>query len=366
MGFWSVLFIVMIFVPIFGLMAATPYLTRKTISFGVSVSEENYHHPAVKKMRKSYAQIIGLLGIVVVTGSLILTGLLTDEQFAWIINGLLIILLAVSGISYLYFYQKMKNLKQELGWKDPQSQIIAVDTRFRSQKLGYSNLWFLIHAAFMLLSAAFVWMQYDRIPDMIVMKYDFQGVPTNIVEKSYQSVFFPNVMQLCMIVTFIFVNMITMKSKQQINASNPESSMQQNVAFRRLWSLYAIILGFLLIALFSFIQLGMIYSFSYSVNASVSMITVAIILIGTIVLGVRTGQGGSRIRTSETTVKQVQINDDKFWKLGAFYYNPQDPSLFVEKRMGIGWTINMGRPLGWVIMIGLPLVLILAPLLLTR
>ena len=29
-----------------------------------------------------------------------------------------------------------------------------------------------------------------------------------------------------------------------------------------------------------------------------------------------------------------------------FYVNPDDPAILVPKRMGIGWTINFGRPAG--------------------
>ena len=49
---------------------------------------------------------------------------------------------------------------------------------------------------------------------------------------------------------------------------------------------------------------------------------------------------------------------DTHWKGGLFYVNPDDPALFVEKRIGIGYTLNFGRPGAWAI-IGL---LILIPL----
>lgn len=49
---------------------------------------------------------------------------------------------------------------------------------------------------------------------------------------------------------------------------------------------------------------------------------------------------------------------DSHWKGGFFYVNPDDPALFVEKRMGLGYTLNFGRPAAWAI-IGL---LILIPL----
>jgi uncharacterized membrane protein len=41
------------------------------------------------------------------------------------------------------------------------------------------------------------------------------------------------------------------------------------------------------------------------------------------------------------------------------YNNPDDPTVFVPKRYGIGWTVNFGQPLGKLFLIGtlLPLVL---------
>jgi uncharacterized membrane protein len=41
---------------------------------------------------------------------------------------------------------------------------------------------------------------------------------------------------------------------------------------------------------------------------------------------------------------------DRCWKLGLFYFNPDDAALFVEKRIGIGYTINFARPSAWVVL----------------
>lgn len=38
------------------------------------------------------------------------------------------------------------------------------------------------------------------------------------------------------------------------------------------------------------------------------------------------------------------------WKFGAFYYNPADPALMVEKRSGPGFTLNFGHRLSWVLL----------------
>jgi len=42
--------------------------------------------------------------------------------------------------------------------------------------------------------------------------------------------------------------------------------------------------------------------------------------------------------------------DPKHWKLMVFYYNPENPRLFVPK--SAGYTINFGRPIVWVVIVG--------------
>lgn len=53
-------------------------------------------------------------------------------------------------------------------------------------------------------------------------------------------------------------------------------------------------------------------------------------------------------------------DDDRYWYGGVFYHNPDDPALFVPKRFGLGWTVNLGHPQGKLVLV----VLLLLPLLL--
>ena len=50
----------------------------------------------------------------------------------------------------------------------------------------------------------------------------------------------------------------------------------------------------------------------------------------------------SQLRDSSDTTP------DECWKLGQFYYNPQDPALLVERRFGLGYTPNFAKPLACV------------------
>lgn len=40
---------------------------------------------------------------------------------------------------------------------------------------------------------------------------------------------------------------------------------------------------------------------------------------------------------------------DNCWKLGMIYFNPDDHALWVEKRFGVGYTLNFARPSAWII-----------------
>jgi uncharacterized membrane protein len=73
----------------------------------------------------------------------------------------------------------------------------------------------------------------------------------------------------------------------------------------------------------------------------------------TTVLMMWVGQGGTRLVGSAGAEPGAvaPVGDrtpDKYWKLGLIYVNRDDPALFVEKRFGIGYTLNFGHPGVWV------------------
>ena len=46
---------------------------------------------------------------------------------------------------------------------------------------------------------------------------------------------------------------------------------------------------------------------------------------------------------------KMAVDDDDYWILGMFYCNPHDKRLNVDKRAGIGYTVNIAHPVGMVI-----------------
>jgi uncharacterized membrane protein len=52
--------------------------------------------------------------------------------------------------------------------------------------------------------------------------------------------------------------------------------------------------------------------------------------------------------------------DPQHWKLLIFYYNPENPRIFVAKRAGLPLTLNFARPMAWVLSAGILAALIAA------
>lgn len=50
---------------------------------------------------------------------------------------------------------------------------------------------------------------------------------------------------------------------------------------------------------------------------------------------------------------QVERNGDEFWRWGMFYYNPADPTLFIQNRACVGYTVNFANFLSWPLTLAL-------------
>ena len=80
-----------------------------------------------------------------------------------------------------------------------------------------------------------------------------------------------------------------------------------------------------------------------------------LVLVVVVVLA-RLGQGGSRMQTTNepSGAAAAPIGDrtpDRFWRLGILYFNRDDPAVLVEKRFGLGYTLNFARPTTWIILL---------------
>jgi uncharacterized membrane protein len=76
----------------------------------------------------------------------------------------------------------------------------------------------------------------------------------------------------------------------------------------------------------------------------------------------RVGQGGQRaVAPAARQEIHGDATPDHAWKIGGLlYFNPRDPAIWVENRIGPGYGLNMGNPRAWLLMAGMMLVPMIA------
>ncbi|MFF2483261.1 DUF1648 domain-containing protein [Paenibacillus sp. NPDC058071] len=356
MGIFLTLLIVL--VPINVIFALSPLLSKKSIQFGVAIPEPYLSEPELKNARRSYIRLSVLVGaadLVCFTAFLPWRSetLLAAAMITATIGALL-----GHSLLYLYYYKKLRKLKLDKGWEEvhPSGGKVVVDTSFHASKKTYSNAWFLIHIAIAAATAVYLYTIYDSIPDRFATHYDFQGKADAFSNKSWLTVFEIPMIQLAMIAVFWLVNWLTAVTKQQADPKAPKKSLANSIKFRKLTSLFLIALSLPIIGFLSAIIIASVTEGGDAIIPVITMTFLVLLVVGIAAIITMSIRVKKEVYQEETTI--TPIDRDEYWKLGSIYYNKSDPALFVEKRHGIGFTVNAARPLGMALMT-LPLIIII-------
>ncbi|AUM95214.1 TPA: DUF1648 domain-containing protein [Clostridium botulinum] len=344
----------------------TPKTTRKDIFLGVRIPEEESGKIEIKNIYKSFVlwniiislPVIFLLSFIVYKFNNI--GLFVLFTFIYIF---------ISFLIYLKFNKDVKQLKSNKDWFKNKKQVIAVDTEFSSENPNKSLIspwWFLIPIVIILITIFINIKIYPSLPNRVATHWDFNGNINGYQNKSTFLIYQMPLMEIFMTSIFFLCYKIIGWSKKQISAVNPEESKIRNKLFRRILSIYITFSTIAMITFLSIInfQIMKVIDISNKFMTYFSLIFALSMIIVPIILGIKIGQGGSKLKLNykdENINNFINKDDDNHWIFGnTIYYNKEDPSLFIEKRFGIGWTINAGRPLGLIIYISLILIIIIS------
>lgn len=354
-----VIIMIFVFMPTIIFMVSMPYLTRETISFGVTVSAVQFHSEPLRQMRKSYARISATLHIILFIVCIIylIYGDEHSKQQSWIIVTYSLAMVVISLVINISYHSKMNSLLPMLPIAQ-KSSTIAVDTGFRKRNIGLSNNWFLIHGLIIVVSIVTVLLNYDQIPDQIPIHYNSSWNVDRYADKSYSFVFMTTIIQVFITLLFILENWSISRVKQLVQPTDPNCSLRQDVTFRRTWSCFMITASFLLVILFSVVQLNMISLLNINFAIPIILIIVALIMLFYFALSFWAGQGGSRLERSAEYSNVRPVHDDNKWLLGMIYFNRKDPNLMIEKRFGVGWGLNFGHPVSWLVLLGIIVLLV--------
>ncbi|MDR1087940.1 MAG: DUF5808 domain-containing protein [Coriobacteriales bacterium] len=351
--------------------AFIPYVTRRTELFGVTLPAEHSRDPELMRLRASYRNQMLVAGALLVALSVWL-GLaypLDDTTPSFVYLAAVCVYLLLSFALYLPKHYVMKHIKAQRGWDlvpTDKTEVVLADTTPPARDV-VSPVWLLLFPLIILLTLGAVWFVWPQVPDVVPIHFNLEGVADGFASKGPVPVLLSIGAQVFMAALYVFIYVLIRRTKRQIDASNPRTSRLQDVRFRRLLSGFLIGMGALLELMFGALLLMSLLGVQQMwliLGPSLALLVLVFVFLAVFMF--RVGQGGSRLRDEPTeaappSTTKVNVDDDRYWKLGQFYFNPADPALFVEKRFGIGYTCNFGRPAAWVL-IGACIVLIVAVL----
>jgi uncharacterized membrane protein len=334
-----------------------PFLLKETIIFGSRFPVEIVNRPETNNLKQNYKHVYLSVNIPFVVALGFLLYNFPDERF---FSAGFILQLVLIFLVQILFNRKAREVKNTLlryNETAPQKQVVTVDTKFREGKYLVPIWWFLPAVFIIILNFLILILFYDKAPAQIPLHFDIMGNATEFAGKSYLHVLMIPISSVFMLLIFVGIYFLIKRSKQEIESHDPEISGQKDRRFRLIWSGYLIIMFSVLITWFFFLSLHVngLLIISGDLFRVINMGIPFLILLSAITLAIKTGQSGSRLKSSRTFSSRDANNadDDQYWKLGMIYYNPDDPSFFVEKRYGIGWTINFGHTAAVVMFFGI-------------
>ncbi len=345
-------------VPLVGItLAITPWLMRGNECFAVTIPASERNDPAIRGYKRGYTLWTALIAVLLTAISALLFVFVSHTAGLVATIASTLLLTAASFGLMLFYRKKVRRLKERMGWQasaDVRSTVVGE----REVPRPISPWWAAINVPVILVTLAVGIAGYGSMPDLVPVHMDFDGQVNGWAEKSPLVILFAPIFQVFMTAVFTFTLWAITHSKRPNAPGAPVSSAYAYGRFARAQSVFMLAMGFVLNVASIAIQLSMVGAMDLGVAGGVVMVAAVVAVVGAIVLAVVYGQSGARAMAQPSGDGGLLYDDDRYWKLGVFYVNPQDPSLFVPKRFGVGWTSNFGRPATWLIIVGMVLAIV--------
>ena len=304
--------IVAIAIYITGIAAAK---VNKNVILGTTLPHEKLESEEVKEIVNRYkkANLIYSLVVLVLYSPCFL---LENKMSLWLYYVLLWCVIVIYGQTVVYkkYFNELQTLKKNNDWYLVKNNIIRIDTEAigNKNKMIISPLWFISTAIVYLIA--------------VIIKSDI----IYILAMMFTSV-------ICIIMYYVYA-----KKRIVVYTKDTDKNMVCNYISRRIYSELWVIISFVT-------SLNTIfYKCSENVFLLLTIISLIIILVAIIYCTNKVREKQNAIL--ESANEEIITDNDIYY--GAMFYNdPNDSSVMVESRNGVGLTINIGNKKGKAIMI---------------
>ncbi|BCS82116.1 DUF1648 domain-containing protein [Anaerocellum diazotrophicum] len=330
-----------------------PYFSREHILFGVNVP------PTIKKSKvtqKFYKEYWRNFALTVLIPTLLFFYILFESTERVLIKYNILyplFVIVLMTLNHYVIYRKVLKAKKKGNWQEGKKQIVVVPIKKDKKGRYPSRLWFLVPIGVFIGLLIITVVRYNQLPKIIPLHYkqklevDYSGPKSELIKPL--CVMFGSMLLAQGLGYFVYE--LTKKGKMKLSIYFPEKSAEQNEKVKS-YTVYFLIWILVLIEL---IMGLVIFSMLDIINIQTTLallpvfLTFPLITLGYYLMKVFNinSERLNLMPEEKISEKIIDRDDDKYWIAGMFYYNPDDPALFVERRVGgFGWDLNYAKPLG--------------------
>jgi uncharacterized membrane protein len=328
-----------------GLLVALPRVTRKGLLLGAYVGEEVADGEPARQLVRSWDR-----GCLIVMAISLMVGYgisLAGRPVTGNLTGTAVLLLAALGL-YVRHYSMARRLTPPESVRRVELVTVPLVAPARTgERLAKTALG--ICVALSLGTVVYATLSYRVMPPLVPDAFGGVGGSAELSPKSVITVLFVPTLNLVLSPFFALMGLLTAGAKRSVRGGSGGGSAEAQESFRTLmanvFSGTALFICAVLTVLSAHIvrtglgRTGFLWAV-FALSGAMLLFMVASLIW---ILKAH-GQGGA-LRESATAEMPLTggLADNAHWILGMFYVDRDDPSIMVEKRFGIGYSLNYGN-----------------------
>jgi uncharacterized membrane protein len=293
-----------------------PLFTRRGIFFSATVDPEFPHSSEGRGLLRSYRWHMALWTVLVIL--LTLSNVPAHPNFERTTAPLLLVVGAV-----LSYWRKFREIHTRYGVKAPEVRQASLSMSPAKENF---NLWITL-APFLALAAGAVYLQIHRndFPLRFPAHWGANGEGNGWANRDWRGVYGPLLFGACL-------NVMLLALAWMLSHGSRKTVMRYVTVRGVQFMLYPVTFTSILTALWPLLNTPLWLA------QGVTLASIA----GLFYWSYR------KISATSPKDEVPEPRGDNYWKAGLFYWNPDDPAIFVSKRVGIGYTMNFANKWSWI------------------
>ncbi|HKT56823.1 MAG TPA: DUF5808 domain-containing protein [Microbacterium sp.] len=343
------------------LLGALPAVTRPTVPLGVSVPASRLEEPVIRQAIGRFRLLIAIAWVVCVALLVVL-----GQTAAAPAELLCVFLFIIAQLaSYVIARRMIVRAKRDGGWYEGVPVRVAGSVTAPAEPAPVPTGWGVASVVLLAVAYAVGILLYPSLPGRLPTHWGFDGQPDVYADKNAWTVFGPLFIGTVVVAGLFALSFLgRVVPIRALPGADAATNARRQHDMRSAMSSLIGRLMFLISLEFAWATVGpRLFPELARTSAAGAIVVVALMFVIIVLFIVRWRRlmvGDARLVAAERAAHGTvdTPDDDRFWKAGLLYVNRDDPALFVQRRFGVGWTVNLGHPAGVVIGVIVALVIV--------